>query len=101
MEQDFDFSPVLDRLIQRQEDLDLSMAEISRRAGKGVSYISGIFTEGKVPKLTSFADICSALEISMTYALFGTDLDQDSEEIIRLLSKHPARREGILQILRS
>jgi hypothetical protein len=85
-----------------EADKDLSPRGVSLAAGMGAGYIHSILSEGKDPTIGHLMRVCDVVGVSLYYILYGVEMDQEFEEIIRLLnSSSKATREGLLQILRA
>jgi len=78
-----------------------SRREVSLAAGMGPGYVFSLLKEGKDPTVDHLSRVCDAAGLSLSYVLYGMEINQETEEIIRLLNSAPeAAREGMLQILR-
>lgn len=90
-----------DRLRIAVEQSGKSQRAISKAAGMGAGYINSLLSEGKTPTIDNAIAICEQLNISLSYLLYGFEMNPKTEEVLRLLEAHPGARDGILQILRS
>lgn len=73
---------------------------IAAKLGPGVvnSWIND--NEGKEPRIENLLAVCEVLNVSIQRILYGYEISADTEEILRLLEKNPARRQAILQLLK-
>lgn len=73
---------------------------LAAKLGPGVvnSWING--NEGKEPMMDSLLKVCSVLNVSLPSILYGYEISGDTEEILRLLERHPDARPEILGLLR-
>ncbi|NVK56678.1 MAG: helix-turn-helix transcriptional regulator [Alteromonadaceae bacterium] len=78
---------------------ELSARQILIKAGLGPSFLGGFLIEKKDPRLSSLAKLADALGVSLIYLIYGVELSQESERVLRELDKNPARRDHILGLL--
>lgn len=90
-----------DRLKVAVEKSGKSQRAISLGAGMGAGYINSLLNEGKTPTIDNAIAICSQLNISLSYLLYGFEMGPETEQILVLLERNPSARSGILQILRA
>ena len=89
-----------ERLQQILDESGKSAREVSLAAGKGPGYVHSIMKEGKDPTIDNLLTICSVLNISLSWLIYGYEISRETEEILQLLEGSPNSREGILKILK-
>lgn len=89
----------LNDAVQAAKARGKSARAISLAAGRGPGYVHSLLKEGKDPTINNLADVCQQLSVSLSYILYGVELDAETEAIIRLLEENPRRRAAILQLL--
>ncbi|WP_234886437.1 helix-turn-helix domain-containing protein [Agrobacterium vitis] len=89
------------RLSTALEKSDKSKRAVSLAAGLGPGYIHSILSEGKDPTVDNLIAVANALDVSVSYLLYGYDLTPETEKILSLLEKNPEARAGVFRILRS
>ncbi|ATO57874.1 helix-turn-helix domain-containing protein [Bartonella sp. 1-1C] len=78
-----------------------SKRSISLAAGKGAGYLHSILSEGKEPTIESLYRVCHAINVSMSYILYGQEtMPEDQEFIDLVLQVSPEERKAILTLLR-
>lgn len=92
---------VIKRLNVAIEITGMSKRAISLASGNGAGYVHSITSDGKEPTIGNLARVCAALEVSLSFILYGVDISEESEKIISLLEKNPEKRDAILHILRN
>lgn len=88
------------RLEEALEKSGRSKRSVSLAAGLGPGYVHSILKEGKDPTIENLIAVANALEVSLSYLLYGYDVSKETEEILSLLEKRPQQRAAILQLLR-
>lgn len=89
------------RLGNALKERDMSAREVSLAAQLNAGYVHSILKTDRDPSIDHLRKVCKALGVSLSYVLFGIDLEGDQEETLNLLMSAPAEaREGILKILR-
>lgn len=88
------------RLEEALEQSGRSKRSVSLAAGLGPGYVHSILKEGKDPTIENLIAVANALNVSLSYLLYGYDVSKEAEEILSLLEKRPHQRSAILQILR-
>ena len=94
---DNDWRTRLDEAIRKSGK---SRRAVSLEAGRGAGYVHSLLAEGKDPTVDNLMQVCEAVGASAAFILYGVDISPETEEVIRLLERNPAAREGILTILR-
>ncbi|MCL6229223.1 helix-turn-helix domain-containing protein [Bartonella bilalgolemii] len=89
------------RLQEALEKSGRSKRSISIAAGKGAGYLHSILSEGKEPTIESLYHVCHAINVSMSYILYGQGTTPEDQEFIDLVLKvSPEERKAILTLLR-
>ena len=70
------------RIFFARHDKHLSCEELARQTGLSVSFIRNIERGSKRCSLDSLVRICSVLELSADYALFGKDAESERIAIV-------------------
>lgn len=67
--------------------------------GRSGSYLNGILRGGKEPGIESMVRLAETLNISLSWLMFGIELDGDAEKLLRLFTSLSAtRRKSFLQM---
>ena len=90
-----------DRLLQATKMARRSQRSVSLGAGFGAGYVNSLLQEGKEPSVDNAIDLCRELGISLTWLIYGIEMDPETEEILALLQEQREARAGILQVLRA
>ncbi|MEO1421326.1 MAG: XRE family transcriptional regulator [Pseudomonadota bacterium] len=99
MRAEFDIAAMRARLAEALKDSGISMRKASLNAGLGHGYVHSILNEGKEPTVQQLAKICSENDISLVHVLFGFEISPETEELMKLISSDPAKRDAILALL--
>lgn len=89
-----------DRLQQALDTSGKSAREVSLAAGKGPGYVHSLLKAERDPTIENLLAVCNALEISLSWLIYGYQVSPETEEILSLLEGAPSSRDAILQILR-
>lgn len=100
MKNDYDLKDLIERLEEARAKSGLSMRAVSLESNLAPPTYHGIVKLGKEPGAATLMKICDTLKVSAAWALYGTEITAEAEEILGLLQKHPAKREAILALLR-
>lgn len=60
-----------ERLYQTWLKADIEITELSKRTGISRSSVYGYIINGETPNITALARLCTALNVSADYLLFG------------------------------
>jgi len=79
-----------------------SQREVSLAAGMAPGYVNSLLNENenKDPTINNLIRIVKAAGLSLYQVLYGVEVDQETEEIIRRLQGSPQSRAALLQILK-
>lgn len=78
-----DYQQIGLRLQEARQKMKITQQELARMAGVSTSYVGHLERGFKRGSLDTLAEICSILNLSMDYVLFGIDIQQDKDSIIR------------------
>lgn len=88
------------RLERGLKQKKLSRRKVSLAAGKGPGYVSSLLNEHKDPTIDNLIEICQAADLSLSFVLYGLEIDRETEEVLRLLqAASPRRRRAFLDAL--
>jgi ribonucleoside-diphosphate reductase alpha chain len=91
-----------ERLREAIEKKGRSLRQVSLSMGRGPGYIHSLLKDEKQPTLANLVAICDELRISVLWLLFGVEMDDDAEELMRVFSSLPEnKRKEFLQLVRS
>jgi len=88
------------RLLEIIEKSGRTQKDISVEAGLGRAYLYGVCREGKEPSVENFLAICKALNVSPAFVLFGWNITEKQQELLRLLGSSDDKTEAVLTLLR-
>ena len=75
---------------------------MSLSMGRGPGYVHSLIRDDKSPTLPNLVAICDDLRISTLWLLFGVDMDEDAEELLRIYSRLPSEgRKEFMGLVRS
>ena len=74
------------RLATLVKGSDLSMNEISRRAGRAPNYVSNLLSSSDTPTIDSLMGVAEALGTTPVYILHGVEETPESVELIGLFA---------------
>lgn len=78
----------------------MSMRAASLAAGMGPGYVHSIIKEGKDPGVESLLKVCDTLGITLSWLLYGFDIDPTSEKILQIVQGSDERQKAaVLTIL--
>lgn len=88
-----------DRLQQQLDSSGRSMRGVSLAAKCGAGYLHDILVTGKEPTVDRLMRIADELDVSLSWLLYGIELSQQEEHLLRLYSKlSPRQRQAILDL---
>lgn len=73
-----------DRLKRAVEKSGRPLREISRTMGRSDGYVYGIIHDAKEPGIDSVVELCRVLGISVTELLFGVEMSDSTEKLLRI-----------------
>ncbi len=77
------------------------MRKVSLGARLGPGYVHSILKDGKDPTIDNLISVCREVGVSLSFVMYGLDIDRDVEELLLALSEaDPKRREAALTLLR-
>jgi transcriptional regulator with XRE-family HTH domain len=77
-----------------------SKRKISLAAGLGHGYVHSVLAEEKDPSVMNLVKICDELNVSLSFILFGYDIQPEAEEFLRRFqSASPKTRRALLDLL--
>jgi lambda repressor-like predicted transcriptional regulator len=97
----FDMTAWRDRLASAIEERGETMRSASLKAKLGANYVHGVLKDGKDPTVEKLLAVCEALGISPAYILLGDKAPPEVEALLLLMQTSPARRQAILDLLRT
>lgn len=87
------------RLTEAIERDGRSDRAICAAIGRSGSYLNGILKGGKEPGIESMLQLAKTLNISLSWLMFGVELDGDAEQLLKLFTSLSAkRRKSFLQM---
>ena len=88
-----------DRLREAVDRSGKSLREISLSAGCGPGYLFDILESTKEPSIGRLMRLADALNVSLPWLLYGTDISREDERFIRALAKlTPKQRQAFLDL---
>jgi transcriptional regulator with XRE-family HTH domain len=86
-----------DRVEQRLQETGQSMASVDKRAGFSLGYLSKTLRRSSRPSFENMSALADALEVSVAWLMFGTDIGPDEERLLSAYaSLEPDERRAFL-----
>ena len=90
------------RLEAALEKSDRSARSVSLAIGRAPGYINTLLREDKQPSLSNLVSLCDELKISVLWLLYGVEMDDESEEMLKIFSNlSEDGRKDFLKLVRS
>jgi len=77
-----------------------SKRAVSIEAGCGPGYVHSILAEGKEPTVDRLIAVAKALNVSLSWLLYGYHVSPEVEDLLRLLEDRPEAVDALKQILK-
>ena len=91
-----------ERLAGSIKEKGRSLRDISLKAGMGAGYLHGILVEGKDPTIGNMAKLVDEIGVSLSFILYGYEMDADSEALLRHFTKlKPSQKRAFLDMART
>jgi transcriptional regulator with XRE-family HTH domain len=88
-----------DRLREAVERKGKSLREISLSAGCGPGYLFDILESTKEPSIGRLMRLADALDVTLPWLLYGTNISAEEERFLRAYAKlSPRQRQAILDL---
>lgn len=87
------------RLTATLKEKNLSKREVSLNSGNGQGYVHSILSEGKEPTIKNLEAVCAALNVSLSYILYGFDVTPEDEGILAAMHESPEKRDAVITLL--
>jgi transcriptional regulator with XRE-family HTH domain len=87
------------RLQQAFDAKGESMRAVSLKAGVSHGYLYTILIDGREPTITNMAKLAGALDVTLSWLLYGYDMGPQEEQLLRLYAQlPPSQRKTILDL---
>lgn len=84
------------------ENRGLKKTKLGPKAGLGRNWENDFRNKGKDPSLPNLAAVCKALNVSLSYVVFGYDITPEEELVLALYRRFPpSRRESLQSFLQA
>ncbi|WP_137389205.1 helix-turn-helix domain-containing protein [Rhodoligotrophos defluvii] len=91
-----------DRLEEALRRAGRSKRSVSLAAGCGPGYLHDVLNAGKEPTIDRLLRIADVIGVSVSWIIYGIELDKSGEELLRLYSGMSAKqRKAFLDLARS
>ena len=90
------------RLVEALADRDRAMRDVSIAVGRNPGYVNSLLNEGREPRLSNLVAVCDELNISVSWLLFGVEMDKSAEQLLKIYSSlAPDQRAQFLRLAES
>jgi transcriptional regulator with XRE-family HTH domain len=88
------------RLKAALDERDLSMREVSLRAGLAPGYVASLLgKEHKDPTISNLSAVCDAVGVSLPHVLYGFDITPEDQKIVAAMHESPSKRDAVITLI--
>lgn len=90
------------RLDEALKNSGRSARDVSMSIGRAPGYIHSLSLNDRQPSVKNIVAICGELNVSVLWILYGIDMDDDTQELLKIFSQLPEEgRKSLLNTVRS
>ena len=95
----FDIESMRERLETAIRDKRRNLSEVSLEAGLSKTYLHNVLRRGQTPSVDKLERVCSVLNISMLWVMYGLEVPDGAEEVFEVMRRDPDRFWAMMKLV--